>query len=70
MYKNNPVKINADINMIASQDLLKSVASDLLVPDPTGIIAKGAKEVNEDSEKYDRGTGGIYHIQDLFSPCK
>jgi hypothetical protein len=66
MQKNSPVNIESILNMIPSLDLSKSVASDLTIPDPTGIIAKGQQKANENSKKYDRGTGGFHHIEDLF----
>ena len=70
MRKSNPVNVSASLNMVSSQELSKSVAADLNVSDPTGIIAKEITNVNENSKKYDRGAGSIYHIEDLFSPCK
>lgn len=70
MRKKNPVNVSASLNMISSQELLKGVAADLNVPDPTGIIAKGKAKVNENSTKYDRGASSINDITDLFSPCQ
>lgn len=66
MQKNSPVNIESILNMIPSLNLSKSVASDLTIPDPTGIIAKGQQKANENSKKYDRGTGGFDNLQDLF----
>lgn len=70
MQKNSAVNIESILNMIPSLDLSKSVASDLTIPDPTGIIAKGQQKANENSKKYDRGTGGFDNLQDLFAPCE
>lgn len=70
MRKNNPVSVSASLNMISSQELSKSVAADLNVPDPTGIITKGKAKVNENPTKYDRGTSSVHDIHDLFTPCK
>jgi hypothetical protein len=70
MRKNNPVSVSAGLNMISSQELSKSVAADLNVPDPTGIITKGKAKVNENPTKYDRGTSSVHDIPDIFSPRK
>ena len=70
MRKNNPVSVSASLNMISSQELSKSVAADLNVPDPTGIITKGKAKVNENSTKHDRGTSSVHDIPDIFSPRK
>lgn len=70
MRKNNPVNVSTSLNMISSQELSKSVAADLNVPDPTGIITKGKAKVNENSTKYDGRTSSVHDITDLFSPCE
>jgi hypothetical protein len=59
--------IHSELKMTATDELQKSVAKDLQVPDPKNIIAKDNKEVNENSKKYDRGTSSVHHIDDLFS---
>ena len=63
-------KVSVSLDMVESPELSKSVAADLMVPDPTGIIAKEIKKTNENPQKYDRGSGGLYNIQDLFAPCE
>lgn len=62
--------ISADLVMKESADLKKTVAADLMVGDPTGIIPPERSFVNENSQKYDRGAGGFSNLQDLFAPCK
>jgi hypothetical protein len=52
--------------MVETSELEKSVAEDLKVPDPKNIIAKDKREVNENPKKYDRGTGCLYNISDIF----
>lgn len=68
--KKKGVVIASELSMVASSELEKSVARDMQIPDPKNIIAKDNKEVNENSTKYDRGSGCIYNIQDLFAPCE
>jgi hypothetical protein len=63
-------KVPVSLDMISSPELSRSVAADLIVPDPTGIIAKEIKKANENSTKYDRGSGSLYNIQDLFTTSK
>lgn len=48
--------MKVDLKMVHGEGLLKSVATDLLVPDPPSIIASGENKVNENSPKYDRGS--------------
>ena len=62
--------IHSELIMIETDELEKSVAKDLQVPDPKNIIAKDKQEVNENSKKHDRGTGDFYNIEDLFAPCE
>ncbi len=62
-------EISAELKMVSSKELEKSVAEDLLVPDPY-IIPLGEKEVNENSQKHDRGTGNNNNLPDLFAPCE
>lgn len=62
--------IHSELTIVGTSELEKSVAEDLKVPDPENIIAKDKQEVNENSKKYDRGTGGFYNISDLFAPCE
>lgn len=62
--------IRSELTVIETSELEKSVAKDLQVPDPKNIIAKDEQEVNENSKKYDRGTGCLYNIKDLFAPCE
>jgi len=70
MQKREPTSIGSSLNIVSSHDLSKSIAKDLSTPDPTGIIAKEVKNVNENSKKYDRGAGSVYHIEDLFETGK
>ena len=70
MQKREPTKIGSSLKVVSSPDLAKSVAKDLSIPDPTGIIAKGQQKANENSKKYDGRASGFYDIEDLFSPCK
>ena len=53
--------IQTEILMRETDELQKSVAADLNVPDPApaNIIVKKDNKVNENSAKYDRGTGDI-----------
>jgi hypothetical protein len=62
--------VSSELFMVETNELQKSVARDLKMPDPKNIIAKDNKEVNENSTKYDRGSGCIYNIQDIFPSCK
>ena len=48
--------MKVDLKMVHGEGLLKSVAKDLLAPDPPSIIASGDKKVNENSPEYDRGS--------------
>lgn len=57
--------ISSSLKVVETSDLKKAVARDLLVPDP--IIPSGAATVNENSKKYDRGTGNFDNIESLFS---
>ena len=66
MYKTNPVNVRTHLEVVSSPELSKSIAEDLLVPDPTGIIAKESRKANENPTKYDRGSGSFNNIQDLF----
>jgi hypothetical protein len=70
MQKREPTSIGSSLDIVPSPDLAKSVAQDLSIPDPTGIIAKGQQKANENSKKYDRGTSGFDNLQDLFAPCE
>lgn len=70
-------EISAELKMVSSEELEKSVAKDLLIPDPCEahvsippIIPLGEQEVNENSQKHDRGTGNNNNFPDLFAPCK
>ena len=66
-------EISAELKMVSSEELEKSVAKDLLIPDPCAmipIIPLGEQEVNENSKKHDRGTGNNNDIPDLFSSCE
>lgn len=63
-------KVPVSLDMISSPELSKSIAADLIVPDPTGIIAKENKKANENPTKHDRGSGSVYDIQDLFTTSK
>lgn len=56
--------ISADLVMKESADLKKAVAADLQISDPTGIIPPERNFVNENPQKYDRGTSGVDHLQD------
>ena len=62
--------VSSELIMTETELLQKSVAEDLKISDPSGIIAKGKDIVNENSKKYDRGTSSIHDFPDLFSPCK
>lgn len=62
--------VSSELLMMETDELQKSIARDLKMPDPKNIIAKDNKEVNENPTKYDRGSGCIYNIQDLFAPCE
>ena len=59
--------IHSELTMVETSELEKSVAQDLKVPDPKNIIAKDKREVNENPKKYDRGTGCLYNISDIFT---
>lgn len=63
-------KISAELKMVSSEELEKSVAKDLLIPDPTPIISLGEQEVNENPKKHDRGTSDNNNFPDLFAPCE
>lgn len=67
MQKREPTSIGSLLNIVSSPGLAKSVAQDLSIPDPTGIIAKGQEKANENSKKYDRGAGGFDNLQDIFT---
>jgi hypothetical protein len=58
--------ISSELSMVETDELQKSVARDLKISDPKNIIAKDKREVNENSTKYDRGSGCLYNIQDIF----
>jgi hypothetical protein len=60
--------ISSSLNVVETSELAKAIARDLLIPDP--IIPSGATKVNENSKKYDRGTGNFHNIQDLFAPSE
>jgi hypothetical protein len=62
--------VNSELFMVETIELEKSVARDLKMPDPINIIAKDKQEVNENSTKYDRGSGCFHNIQDLFPSRK
>jgi hypothetical protein len=62
--------ISSELSMVETDELQKSVARDLKMPDPKNIIAKDKREVNENSTKYDRGSGCLYNIQDIFPTGK
>lgn len=62
--------ISSELIMTETEQLQKSVAADLKISDPIGIIAKKKEKVNENPQEHDRGTGSIHHIEDLFAPCK
>ena len=70
MQKRKPTNIGSSLDIVPSPDLAKSVAQDLSIPDPTGIIAKSQRKANENSKKYDRGTSSVHDYPDLFTPCK
>jgi hypothetical protein len=70
MQKREPTKIGSSLRIVSSSDLAKSVAQDLSIPDPTGIIAKGQQKANENSKKYDGRASGFDDLQDLFAPCE
>lgn len=61
-------KISAELKMVGSNELEKSVAKDLLVPDPTIFIPLGEEEVNENPKKHDRGTSDNNNFPDFLSP--
>jgi hypothetical protein len=56
--------ISADLVMKESADLKKAIAADLQISDPTGIIPAERIFVNENTQKYDRGTSGSDYLQD------
>ena len=58
--------ISADLVMKESDELKKTVAADLMVGDPTGIIPPERSFVNENSQKYDGRAGRIGNLQDSF----
>jgi hypothetical protein len=62
--------VSSELTVTETESLQKSVAADLKMNDPTGIIAKGKEKVNENPQKYDGRASGFYNIEDLFSPCK
>lgn len=62
--------VSSELIVTETEQLQKSVAADLKISDPTGIIAKGKDIVNENPKKYDRGTSSIHDFPDLFSSCK
>jgi hypothetical protein len=70
MQKKEPIKVSSVLNMISSPELSKSVAQDLSIPDPTGIIAKTQRKANENSQKHDGRASGFHNIEDLFPPSK
>ena len=49
--------IKTDVTIVETEELQKSIASDLQVPDP--IITKKKEKVNENSKEHDRGTGSL-----------
>ena len=64
-------EISAELKMVSSEELEKSVAKDLLIPDPCAmipIIPLGEQEVNENSKKHDRGTSDNNNFPDFLSP--
>lgn len=70
-------EISAELKMVSTPELQKSVAEDLLIPDPceahvstTPIIPLGEQEVNENPQKHDRGTSDNNNFPDLFAPCE
>lgn len=70
MQKNSPAILSSSLNMVQSDSLSKSVAKDLSIPDPTGIIAEGKDKANENSQKHDGRASGFDNIKDLFAPCE
>jgi hypothetical protein len=62
--------VSSELILTETEFLQKSVAADLKISDPTGIIAKGKDIVNENPKKYDRGTSSVHDLPDLFTPCK
>jgi hypothetical protein len=49
--------IKTDVTIVETEELQKSVASDLQVPDP--IITPKKEKVNENSEKHDGRASGV-----------
>ena len=61
-------EISAELKMVHSAELEKSVAADLLLPDP--IIPQEDQNINENSKKYDGRASGGDDITDLLSSCE
>ena len=61
-------EISAELKMVQSADLEKSVAADLLLPDP--IISQEDNKSNENSKEHDGRASNQHDITDLFAPCK
>jgi hypothetical protein len=61
-------RIITNIRMVETEDLQKSVASDLQVPDP--IITPTEEKVNENSKKYDGRASGVSDNASVVAPSE
>ena len=64
--------LRTEVTMVETEELQKSVAQDLQVPDPAPktIVPKKEKKVNENSKEYDRGTGSDDNNEGVESVSK
>ena len=63
-------EISAELKMVSTSELEKSVAEDLLIPDPITFIPLGETEVNENPQKHDGRASDNNNLPDLFAPCE